>query len=64
MNHEERKSLEELLKMNLDIFAWRIDQISGIERSLIEHKLCIKAKLHQLNKSFDPSDLREGKRQE
>lgn len=39
---EEKKTLKKLLKNNIDVFAWKLDQIPGIERNLVEHKLYTK----------------------
>lgn len=39
LNTKERESLKEVLKKNLDIFAWDRSQVHGINRDIIEHKL-------------------------
>lgn len=40
LNQVEKEELKAVLERNLDIFAWDISQITGIDSSIIEHKLC------------------------
>lgn len=56
LSAEEKHILTEILRRNLDISAWELGQIRGIDRSIVEHKLCtntakspIKQKLRTLS---------------
>ncbi|GKD83878.1 hypothetical protein Tco_1350717 [Tanacetum coccineum] len=39
---EGKKAICEVLKANLDVFAWKLEDMTGVLRTLAEHKLGIK----------------------
>jgi hypothetical protein len=42
MGEEEVKNILEVLKKNIDIFAWGPDEVGGVSADLIMHHLAVK----------------------
>ena len=48
---QEEDKLMEFLRSNKDIFAWSSNDLGGVNRDIIEHKLDIDPKVRQKSKS-------------
>ncbi|GKC56184.1 hypothetical protein Tco_1083782, partial [Tanacetum coccineum] len=46
LSEEGRRAMHEVLRANLDIFAWKPSDMTGVPRTLAGHKLVVKEELN------------------